>query len=340
MTRARLAKIASTPKLAGKSSRIHLMRLFLAVLAAAQLVSAAQAVDYPVTPRLSNDWWTVASDPDLGALTDPKQQPVDFAIWQAADGTWQLLSCIRGTREPGKTRLFHRWEGAKLTDRNWTPKGVAMQADPSLGETQGGLQAPYVIRHEGGYRMFYGDWVNICLAASKDGKTFSRHRNADGKPQLNFPGPDDQERNERDPMIVRIVNKWYCYYTAHPGKKGADYVRTSEDLLNWSAERVVAARGRSGEGPYSAECPFVVEPQPGHFYLFRTQRYGKDAQTMVYHSRDPFDFGIDNDKAHYIATLPVAAPEIFQHEGFWFMAALLPDLKGIQITRLEWVPVQ
>ena len=36
---------------------------------------------------------------------------------------------------------------------------------------------------------------------------------------------------------------------------------------------------KSGDGPYSAECPFVVEPQPGHFYLFRTQAYGKNAQT-------------------------------------------------------------
>jgi hypothetical protein len=59
---------------------------------------------------------------------------------------------------------------------------------------------------------------------------------------------------------------------------------------------------------------------------------------MVYHSRDPLDFGIDNDTEHYVTTLPVAAPEIFQHDGQWFMAALLPTLKGIQITRMEWVP--
>ena len=81
---------------------------------------------YPLTPHLAGPWWTIAGDPDLGALTSPKQQPVDFGIWQAADGTWQLWSCIRGTHEPGKTRLFHRWEGGKLTDRDWTPKGIAL----------------------------------------------------------------------------------------------------------------------------------------------------------------------------------------------------------------------
>jgi hypothetical protein len=54
-------------------------------------------------PRIAGDWWTVAGNPDLGDLTSPKQQPVDFSIWQAADGTWQLWSCIRNTRIPGAT---------------------------------------------------------------------------------------------------------------------------------------------------------------------------------------------------------------------------------------------
>ncbi len=249
-------------------------------------------------------------------------------------------SCIRGTKEPGKTRLFHRWEGARLTDREWTPKGIALQADPVLGETRGGLQAPYVLRHDGKYWMFYGDWANICLATSADGKTFARHRNSAGKPQLNFAGLVVRDRNGRDPMVLRSGGRWYCYYTAHPGNKGFDYVRTSDDLINWSDERVVAAGGQAGNGPYSAECPFVVEPQPGDFYLFRTQAYGKNAQTSVYHSRDPLNFGIDNDAEHYVTTLPVAAPEIFRYEGQWYLAALLPSLKGIQITRLEWAPVR
>lgn len=302
----------------------------------ALLTASLHAANHPLTPRLSGKWWTIASDPDLGPLTAKNQQPVDFGVWQAADGTWQLWSCIRGTKEPGKTRLFHRWESAKLTDTHWTPKGIALQADPALDETQGGLQAPYVIRHDGRFWMFYGDWANICLATSLDGKTFTRYRNPTGKPQLHFAGQIDRDRNGRDPMVLRTGNKWHCYYTAHPGNKGFDYARTSDDLIHWSEERVVAARGRSGDGPYSAECPFVVEPQPGAFYLFRTQAYGKNAQTMVYFSRNPLDFGIDNDAEHYVTTLPVAAPEIFRHQGEWFMAALLPTLKGIQITRLEW----
>jgi hypothetical protein len=30
--------------------------------------------------------------------------------------------------------------------------------------------------------------------------------------------------------------------------------------------------------------------------------------------------------------------EIFQHASQWFKAALLPTLKGIPTTRMEWVP--
>jgi hypothetical protein len=57
-------------------------------------------------------------------------------------------------------------------------------------------------------------------------------------------------------------------------------------------------------------------------------------------SRDPLDFGIDNDAEHYVSTLPVAAPEVLRHEGQWYLAALLPSLKGIQITRLKWASVR
>jgi hypothetical protein len=75
----------------------------------------------------------------------------------------------------------------------------------------------------------------------------------------------------------------------------------------------------------------------GYYYLFRTQRYRQDAQTSVYRSQNPFDFGIEDDRC-FIGTLPVAAPEIIQHEGSWFIAALNPHLDGIRIATLRWSP--
>jgi hypothetical protein len=39
-------------------------------------------------PRIDGDWWRIAGNPDLGTFTGERQQPVDFAVWQAGDGTW------------------------------------------------------------------------------------------------------------------------------------------------------------------------------------------------------------------------------------------------------------
>src|SRR3954454_11895731 len=99
----------------------------------------ADAADAPRKPRIVGDWWQVAGDPDLGELTSPKQQPVDFSVWQAANGTWQLWSCIRNTKQSGNTRLFYHWEGRHLTDPNWQPLGIVQRADPKTGELAGGL---------------------------------------------------------------------------------------------------------------------------------------------------------------------------------------------------------
>ena len=297
------------------------------------MITPAAHGDDLLVPQIVAPWWQVAGDPDLGALTDPKQQPVDFGVWQAADGTWQLWSCIRKTKEPGNTRLFYRWQGAKLTDANWQPMGIAMQADAKFGEPPGGLQAPFVFHRGMEFLMSYGDWAQICLASSKDGKSFTRRLNSDGKTGMFGEGAGS---NTRDPMVIRVGDRWHCYYTAHPNRHGSVYCRTSPDLEHWSDSRIVAAGGRAGNSAFSAECPFVVAQRAGHFYLFRTQHYGTNALTSVYHSTDPFDFGVDDDTRHFVGTLPVAAPEIIVHEGRHYIAALLPSLKGIQIARLDW----
>jgi len=313
----------------GPAARLARFAVFFAL-------SCLVATGAPVMkPEIQGEGWTIAGDPDLGARTDPRQQPVDFAIWQAADGSWQLWSCIRGTRCGGNTRLFHRWEGGQLTDPNWKPMGVVMEARPELGETPGGLQAPFVTQIDGLYHLFYGDWEHLCVATSEDGKDFQRRLNADGRTGL---FGEVRGSNTRDPMALRIGDRWHCYYTAHPEKRGAVCCRTSSDTRQWSESRLVAFGGAAGTNFTSAECPFVVELSPGEFYLFRTQRYGKDAISRVYHSRDPLDFGVNHDAAHLVCSLPVAAPEIFRHEGRWFMASLLPSLKGIQVARLEWKP--
>src|SRR5262245_37542696 len=150
-------------------------------------------------PVVAGNFWQVAASPDLGPYDNrPAHQPVDFAVWQAKDGTWQLWSCIRGTTVGGKTRLFYRWEGAALTDADWREGGIAMQADPALGETPGGLQAPHAVRIGNEWHMVYGDWEHICHATSADGKTFRRVIQPDGVTGMFGEGPG---MGTRDPML-------------------------------------------------------------------------------------------------------------------------------------------
>jgi hypothetical protein len=312
--------------------------------------STSFAADKVLVPQIEGGWWQVAGSPDLGKYTTEGQQPVDFAVWQAADGTWQLWSCIRATAYPGATRLFYRWESSRLTDTNWKPMGIAMTSDTKLGEMEGYLQAPYVMRYHGEFLMFYGDGNQIALAKSKDGKTFERRLMPDGKVGMFTNGV-----GTRDPDVIRMKGLFYVYYSANSGiasndlqapvdRKGleanpnADYLRTSKDLVHWSAATRVAFGGAAGTGPWSAECPFVYfHKASGYYYLFRTQHYGENAQTSVYRSRHPTNFGIDDDR-YLVETLPVAAPEIIESGGQLYIAALLPSLKGIQIAKLTWAP--
>ena len=287
-----------------------------------------------MVPEIDGDWWQVAGDPELGDYTRKEQQPVDFGIWQASDGSWQLWSCIRKTGCGGNTRLFYRWQGKELTDRDWQPKGIAMEAKTELGESLGGLQAPHVVKEKGIYYMAYGDWVNICFATSRDGKIFQRVIQPNGKTGLFTEG---LRVNTRDAMLIRIGQKWNCYYTAYPANHGYVYCRTSESLSSrtWSDSAVVSYGGKAGNHKYSAECPHVVELGKGEYYLFRTQRYGKNALTSVYRSSNPLNFGIDDD-TYFVGTLPVAAPEIIKYKDQYYIAALMPGLKGIQIAKLKW----
>ncbi|MCA8973357.1 MAG: hypothetical protein KDC98_01480 [Planctomycetes bacterium] len=305
----------------------------------------APALPSPVTgrpvPRIDGQWWTIAHNPDLGRLTGPEQQPVDFAIWQARDGTWQLWSCIRHTKADGHTRVFHRWEGRRLTDTDWRPLGIAMQADPALGEAAGGLQAPHVLRDGDVFRMVYGDWNRICLAESRDGKKFERVLNARGEPGL-FAGPYG---NTRDPMLLKIGALYHCYYTGGTGNRdgggatfdAAVFCRTSHDLHRWSEPVIVSAGGTAAKvgGPgTNAECPFVVAVDDG-YCLFRNVAYGQFERNVQYASKNPLCFGVGDD-LDYSGHLAVAAPEIVQFKGRYYIAALLPTLDGIRIARLEW----
>ncbi|QDV22934.1 glycoside hydrolase family protein [Aureliella helgolandensis] len=298
------------------------------------LLTPSAFADETLVPTIQGPWIRIAGNPDLGEFTGPKQQPVDFGVWQAADGTWQAWSCIRRTKCGGHTRLFHRWEGESLTQPNWKPMGIAMESDPSVGEVAGGLQAPHVVREGGQFHMFYGDWNNICHAISEDGKVFQRVIQPSGMTAMFTEGAGN---NTRDVAMLKVGDLWHAYYTAYPNDQGAVYVRTTEDFKTWSNSTTVSFGGFTTTGKFSAECPHVVQ-RNGRFYLFRTQHYGTNGITTVYHSKDPKMFGINQDERYLATRLAVAAPEIVHHDGEDFIVALTPELDGIQLARLKWLP--
>ena len=181
--------------------------------------------------------------------------------------------------------------------------------------------------------MLYGDWEHICLATGADGKTFARQLTGSSVSGMFSIAPGT---NTRDPMVISHGGRYYCYTTANPQGKGAVYCSVSAYLRRWSPPTMVSAGGAAGTGPSSAECPFVYRHRDtGTFYLFRTQRYGRQAETRVYASADPLDFGVNDDRC-LVATLPVAAPEVIAYGGRLYLACLRAELDGIRIAALRF----
>lgn len=312
----------------------------LCTIAAIFLSCNQQEQEYIYKPVITSDWWEVTGNPDLGEYTSDRQEPVDFGVWQAVDGTWQLWSCIRKTNCGGHTRLFYGWEAENLTDANWKPLGIVMEADTTVGEVKGGLQAPHVIKKDGIYYMLYGGWAQICLAKSEDGKNFERVLNENGNTEI-FSGPFI---NSRDAMTIKQNDTYYCYYTGHlldfePGQiRAAIFCRTSKDLLEWTEPTMVSGGGRYAEmdswGGGDAECPFVVQLED-KFVLFRNVEYGKDNLNVQYCSEDPMNFGVDTDSL-MVGELAIAAPEIVKYNNEYYLFSLKESLDGIKAARIRF----
>lgn len=284
----------------------------------------------------------------LGGL-NKHQEVVDHHIWKDVHGQWRCWACVRHT---AVGRIFHGWKSANLTDAPWEATGVMMRRDHGYGESLGDwpdpnrprsewIQSPFVVAHENRYFMFYGGGgcdplgrlplTSICLATSEDGIRFMRHVNAMGDSWV-FMGPGEA----RDPCVINSGGLWLCYYSgAETGTREPNkvYVRTSQDLVSWSASREVHWGGSAGALGYQCECPHVVFLD-GYFYLFRTKNY-PEGETYVYRSEDPYDFGLDTD-ACLIGTIDVAAPELIHDGDAWYISSNKDLNGGVRLQHLEW----
>lgn len=310
-------------------------------------------------PILDSGPWLIGPNPtDLGELQGEirpgrpfqGQEVVDHHIWQDVHGMWRCWACVRHS---AVGRIFYGWTSPDIERSPWEPTGVMMRRDRNCGESLADradgihpssewIQSPFVVREAGRFYMFYGGECqdpagrlllsSICLATSDDGVRFVRHANPYGKSWV-FMGPGEA----RDPCLIKIDHLWFCYYSgAETGAPAPNkvYVRTSGDLITWSASREVHWGGSAGALGYQCECPHVV-CRSGCYYLFRTKSYW-EGLTYVYRSEAPFDFGIDSDRC-LIGSIDVAAPEIVTIGNREYISSNKDLMTGVKLHHLRWV---
>lgn len=285
------------------------------------------------TPHLDGAWWRIAAPPAMEKFATGGEQTVDFTLFQAADSTWQLISCVRNTAHPGGKRLLFRWEGRQLTDADWTPKGIFLTSDPALGHQEGVLQAPHLVKEDGLYWLFYNSGGARAMT-SKDGKSFEPAKSEAGSHKF-FDMPRDVMLLDNRPKD----GKWYAFYTDIAPGKYADRknhtvsYRTAAKLAGpWSGDKVdigVLSPPPAGYLFAFAESPFV-HARKDWFYRFE--------QLNVFASKDPSRW--EGPPVASMAgrnPLEYLSPEIVEHDGKTYLAAYRDHGKGgIHVVRLGW----
>jgi hypothetical protein len=321
-------------------------------------------------PVLDGDWWLIAPSPDLTGLVPGAREhearwragekraehnaPVDHHAFRGRDGKWHLWGCVRATVVG---RVLYHWDADALTDTPWRDTRELIRCSTEAGECindyggQEWLQSPYFVAEDGTHYMFYGGHrsgaaVNgvdldptdpnrafqICLMTSTDARTWTRHDDGGGHSRV-FLGPGAT----RDPCLIKIDGVWHMYYVGFEGDGKQNHgfcLRTSKDLVNWSDWKCVHRDVSFGRIHTSCECPHVVYRE-GYFYLFRTVDYYR-AETHVFRSDDPTDFGIGDARDKYVGPFPAAAPEIYAVGGQEYVSSNHNPPLGTQMCRLRW----
>ncbi|NLF38060.1 hypothetical protein GX586_01355 [bacterium] len=327
-----------------------------------------------LSPILVGDWSLIGPSPDLyGVLPGADEwrrgwiengraaehnAPVDHHIVQDINGGWHLWGCVRAT---AVGRILHHWRTNDFLASPWEQTGEIIRVNRAAGESAGNttaidinsareecIQSPFFVRHGSLYHMFYGGGAapggseqdglgrrsQICLMTSPDGLAWTRHKGPGGRSSL-FEGPGPA----RDPCVVPFEGGWLLYYAGtREDASGSPvfWVRTSTDLLTWSAPRVVHEDLGISAQRWGTECPFVTF-RDGWFYLFRTVNYYA-ARTYVFRSGDPFDFGIGDARGKCAGMISAAAPELYTLPGgAGYVSSNHEPRTGTMRCRLEWV---
>ncbi len=220
-----------------------------------------------------------------------------------------------------------------LTTRQWRKRPFALIADAS----ESVLWAPHVITHADRHYMFYAagseradGQFRIHLAISSDMHDWTRYP---GNPLF----VDGFEA--RDPMVLRVHDRWVMYYTATEPATGGHHVvayRTSDDLLSWGPRNLAFVDPMKGTGAGPTESPFVVQ-RGDYYYLFLSMRHdyvpGYYADTEVFRSRDPLHW----DVADIVGRFDGHASEVIRDiDGRWYVSHCGWYQGGVYLAPLTW----
>lgn len=261
-------------------------------------------------------------------------------------GTWHLIGITHA--EPANPFDEKHLAHATAPDLHgpWTKQPFALSADEAWGETQ--LWAPHVVHHDGCYWMFVcgggatKSEYRIQLATSDDCVTWTRH---DANPVL----VDGFEA--RDPMVLRVGDRWVMYYTATSEPEGGNHVvaaAESDDLVHWEGRHLVYVDELVGTGAGPTESPFVVE-RDGTYHLFmgpsrfhELLRPGVDIRkewktvystTVVLASDDPLHF----DRADEVGFIEAHASEVIvDRDGSTWVSHCGWGEGGVHLAPLTW----
>jgi arabinan endo-1,5-alpha-L-arabinosidase len=256
----------------------------------------------------------------------------DHCFIQGPDGKWHMIGITgRDAPKPWAENYLAHAVADSLTGK-WVKKPYAMAARNDLSETV--LWAPYIIKHDDTYYMFYcgGDpdhkRYQINLATSKDLYEWSRYT----ENPLFVDGFDG-----RDPYVFHdeINNRWILYYTATSKPEGGAHIvgaRISYDLVHWTKDRyVVFTDPERGTWGGNTESPVVIK-RGDWYYLF----IGPGANyitTKVYRSKDLFYWEMKDE----VATLETHAAEIVKTaDGKWFISHCGLKRGGLYMAPFFW----
>ena len=253
----------------------------------------------------------------------------DHCFIQDDSGVWHLFG-ITGMDPavPAKERFLLHATAPHLLGP-WTKHAPVMHVDPAAGETV--VWAPYVLRHDGLYWMFYcgggesDTRYRINLATSPDLWSWTR---SPANPLL-IDGYD-----ARDPMVLRVGAQWVLYYCATEHPAGGHHVvkaATSSDLTHWTGRRIVFRSPKVGTFGGPTESPFVVA-RNNRYYLFvcTNDPYNN---TDVYVSDSPFHWAPEDVVLRCGAH---AAEVVDAGNGNWFISSAGWGQGGLYLSNLTW----